>query len=199
MASFSWTVPSFSMFPGEGVLLVLVVLIRKFWKKKKTQQKTLTACLSYAAVLVSKQTCKTRCISSISEKGRKKGGGGEDFLSSRRNEISHNASMISPDEFLLNFHAIGQQVEDHISQWENLLWDTPSKWFERVWLYVHVPASTNCTSLLDWAPFWSLQEYGSALSETQHGQPVKRGDSPTTFSIGEASPWISCTVLGSTI
>lgn len=80
----------------------------------------------------------------------------EDFLSSIRSKISHTC-MVYWDTFLLNFHSRGQQVEDHVSQWENLLWDTPSKGFERVWLCVQVPASVSCTSLPGWKPSWSLQ------------------------------------------
>lgn len=78
--------------------------------------------------------------------------GVEDFLSSTRSRVSPNTCMVYWDTFLLNFHSRGQQVEDHISQWENLLRDTPSKWFERVWLYVQVPANASCTSLPGWKP-----------------------------------------------
>lgn len=80
--------------------------------------------------------------------------GVEDFLSSIRSRISPNTCTIYWDTFLLNFHSRGQQVEDHVSLWENLLWDTPSKGFERVWLYVQVPASASCTSLPGWNPSW---------------------------------------------
>ena len=37
------------------------------------------------------------------------------------------------------------------------------------------------------------------VHQTQHNQPIKRGDYPAVFSVGAASPRILCAVLGPTI
>lgn len=155
MASLSCVVPCFAVFHGECVLLVLAPQ-----SSGKRQQKSFIASpfLMQQGVCKCNRHAKWEVFLQFGKKDWKKRGEWKGFLSSSRNRVSDNTCMVYWARFLLNFHARGQQAEDHVSQWENLLWDTPSKWFERVWLYVQVPASARCTSLLDWAPSWSLQE-----------------------------------------
>lgn len=62
-------------------------------------------------------------------------------------------------------------MEDHIFQWENLLPDTPSKWFERVWLYVQAPASASCRLRLTGHP---LEVFGSKAMAPPRGSRQRR-------------------------
>lgn len=152
------------LFPAFLCSMANVLLVLAPWSSGKRQQKSFIA----SPFLMQQDVCKCNrhaqweVVLQFGKGWRKRG---VDFLSSSRNRLSHNTCMVYRDRFLLNFHARGQQVEDHISQWENLLWDTPSKWFERARLYVQVPASASSSSLLDWALSWSIQEEGNAWEE----------------------------------
>lgn len=140
MTNLSWVVLTCLMFYGECLVFILAL-----WGAGKRLQNPSfieSVFLMQQCVFEFNRHVQWEVFLQFGKKSWKKRGV-EDFLSSIR--ISPNICMVYWDTFLLNSHSRGQQVEDHVSQWENLLWDTPSKGFERVWLYVQVPASASCT------------------------------------------------------